>query len=1693
MKSRKTRILVVLWLVAISVFSVVDISFAQNAKDILPNPTNARQTIPVIHFRSDVGDRDKYVELKNLNDLVRIDTKEYNFVLKKGRSVASGSGSAILWWTDNSVLDSDYSTIVAWSRNEVINSDFGVVWWGTENAVNDNYWTVAGWERNTAGVYSTVVWGKNNTAAGDYSVVLWSGSTANGENSVAMWYEATVNGRNSFLWSDSSATLAKSHVFAVVGWSGMVVNTNTAHRFAKLTIGGSLLINEWTTGTVACKEWVLKVINRTDLTGSVCFCSCDGATWHSLFWAWTCSSVCGGTEKPNCGTVSKICDETTGKFVYSGTCNPWDVVEWPGAYMIDKYDIVHWTCETNDGSTKQCEKPLASVNSWICVEPAWEFECVWTILNGLSGNNCSGEWLTDHTNVKLYPTQEEANNHKCGWYCKPWFKNVDWDWCVPYEWCGPKNVSGYSVPYLAHEATTWVTKNVEWGTCTRRFKCDDSNIIALWVDSCSYSCQWTLPDHATLWSSIDPTSPTSYSYSENSTPAACKFRCDDNYTYNSSTNTCEASTQSNNCGTAPSNSTWVKSTFTQTWNGTAWIPTNKPNNTCVTTNTSTVDCSFKCNTNYECDGNTWCKPKTQSKTCGTAPSNSTWVVSTFKQTWNGTTWTPDTKAKTCVTSNSSTVECSFICDSTHKCNNDWDACIIIDTNQRCDNTTERACTEWWTAISTNDDETAWRWNCKDQSGCYKCKDEYTDKGNGVCERINVECGSAHGTNRSNMPTDNEACDGGSVNGNITPTDEWWYWTCKNGIYTSEVCQAWKNPACGTDNGKTVSSMPTWTAACNPWNRARPITGSSQFTWECWLGAKTEYCSANIWGWCGSADWTETFDKPTSGLCEGALTPSEVVEDTEDGDPKRPIWSWMCGSYECSARIPTATVRVIWCNAWMVQIKAYKWTDGMWDEIRNIEYGIDTYINYTCSEPFWEGGSETFYFYNTPWTDWIHQAIQWSCNYPLAFHPNSVAITRITPTWNIGYKLFIGEAYNCTAWSPLDCVGRSVGGYDVPNMNHGETQTVEKETPIDNWKYVCQNDVTCFNWEFLWQSDDCHIVCDDNYSLSNGKCEPNTQYADCKNLPTNAKWVNDQFKQTWNGTAWSPSSKSPTYTSSSSVECSYQCKTHYTWDGDSCEPDTQDGICGTAPSNSEWVLGTFKQTWNGNAWDPANKPENTCVTSRPSSVECSFICDSTHKCNNDWDACIIIDTNQRCDNTDKYKCTEWWTATSTNDDDSAWRWSCKDQSGCYKCKDGYTDQGNGVCVAPIRVKFEVINNGSSFWLNSIVFDEFPSCRRPQNTASDINVNLAQWDRYEGEYYTCDYFTENQNYSVDVMGRPSYYSSAETSYATKNFSLNDWDNTITITIGCTPKTCRDYDGYSSSSQWYCVNTRSLSDGCWWTLTCYKNWCQANWYGWYACIAWTQIPNACNDAWGKKDVQNMQDWYACVSCNGVTNSCEWPYVSNISECYHNGTQYDHVGPFNWCYLCICPSCALKTDSSEYASVVASTCSAWWHVVNNPLKLLPQNSETAPTYCAWCDDCSQQTCPDWYGTNIRSCPEWYTLQTNWYISTWTYGEQRHYCGKCVGTPKCWSADWEMLTEAPSTYSEQCVAWTAWTVQPISGGWKRRCTNPDNSSDYKECSAVKCGGTIVPYLEVQYYQDTLGYSCSCGAGALPTCCCDAP
>ncbi|HOW50437.1 MAG TPA: lectin-like protein [bacterium] len=86
----------------------------------------------------------------------------------------------------------------------------------------------------------------------------------------------------------------------------------------------------------------------------------------------------------------------------------------------------------------------------------------------------------------------------------------------------------------------------------------------------------------------------------NATAGDCNFTCPTNYTWNTGTSTCDAATQSQACTGKDANSTYnTATTITQTWNGSAWTPSEVATHNDAP---STTECRYTCNSGYPWDG-----------------------------------------------------------------------------------------------------------------------------------------------------------------------------------------------------------------------------------------------------------------------------------------------------------------------------------------------------------------------------------------------------------------------------------------------------------------------------------------------------------------------------------------------------------------------------------------------------------------------------------------------------------------------------------------------------------------------------------------------------------------------------------------------------------------------------------------------------------------------------------------------------------------------------------------------------------------------------------------------------------------------------------------------------------------------------------------------------------------------------------
>ena len=154
-------------------------------------------------------------------------------------------------------------------------------------------------------------------------------------------------------------------------------------------------------------------------------------------------------------------------------------------------------------------------------------------------------------------------------------------------------------------------------TCT--FQCNPNYTWNSTTSKCvPNECQWTLPANATLWNpSIVPSNnTTSYSYSATSTIEACTFKCNTNYTWNSSTSSCVNNTPTTyQCiGTLPANSTRNNN-----------ITPDKNTNYYYSTDIS-LACTFHCNTNY-----TW---NSSTSSCQITPQTYTLTINYKYSDWS---------------------------------------------------------------------------------------------------------------------------------------------------------------------------------------------------------------------------------------------------------------------------------------------------------------------------------------------------------------------------------------------------------------------------------------------------------------------------------------------------------------------------------------------------------------------------------------------------------------------------------------------------------------------------------------------------------------------------------------------------------------------------------------------------------------------------------------------------------------------------------------------------------------------------------------------------------------------------------------------------------------------------------------------------------------------------------------------------
>ncbi len=426
-------------------------------------------------------------------------------------------------------------------------------------------------------------------------------------------------------------------------------------------------------------------------------------------WTWWCNSTNGWTNTAsNACTANKIVDcvgswsNNTVPYC-SASCGWWNLQQ---TYTITTPAANGWAaCETYNGDTRWWP---SSCNTAACSTPA--YVTAWSACSGgTQSRTCTEQTGWDPITCASLGATPGVNNQSCG-------NNGTCDNNTQFA-CSSGNSVSNVTNYTGASCggtSTWWCDGVSGGTSTTATACSKVNPLcavngvcgglsntctagtASWylAGSCGgsqtwscvgangwstaacniantpcpqvVSCGWSIPANATASTATTYTQTWNWSAWTPTTSwaesqATCDFNCNSNYTWNGSS--CVANTQTYTCAAKPATGTsWNSvSSYTQTWNWSAWSPAGT--STTYNTTASSTACNYICATNYTWNGSS-CVANTQSATCGwSIPANATAsTATTYTQTWNWSAWTPTTSWA------ESQATCDFNCNSNYTWN-----------------------------------------------------------------------------------------------------------------------------------------------------------------------------------------------------------------------------------------------------------------------------------------------------------------------------------------------------------------------------------------------------------------------------------------------------------------------------------------------------------------------------------------------------------------------------------------------------------------------------------------------------------------------------------------------------------------------------------------------------------------------------------------------------------------------------------------------------------------------------------------------------------------------------------------------------------------------------------------------------------------------------------------------------------------
>lgn len=883
--------------------------------------------------------------------------------------------------------------------------------------------------------------------------------------------------------------------------------------------------------------------------------------------------------------------------------------------------------------------------------------------------------------------------------------------------------------------------------------------------------------------------------------------------------------------------------------------------------------------------------------CTGLPVNASWnTVSTITQTWNGNEWTPSTEAT--FGTNPSNTKCRFVCNQNYEWNDS--ECVAGTRTANCDGLPNNAVWNTASSITQTWDGDEWipsstgTYNTySSQSECrFKCAENYNWTGS--------QCAAAI------QPA------------NCTDLPENALWNT-----VSSITQTWN----GTE----------WIPATNgTYNEATSYS-------ECRFVCKTNYSWNGILCAPDEKDAVACTGKPTNSVWNSVSTITQTWNGTEWIPSTSAIFSETPSTTECRFKCAdnfdwnglqcAFGTRNMSCTGLPTNAQ---WNNASeitqtWDGNEWIPTNIGSF-NTSASQ------SECYFKCNEhyTWNNTVCQAdTQPATCTGLPEHAIWNSVSDITQTWNGNdwTPSNIGS-FNASA-STTECRFRCDTNYSwnsstsaceadshVSKCNglpeHASWNSASSITQTWNGTEWIPSNVGSFNTEA--SSTECHFKCNEHYNWESATstCKAETKTSTCTGLPTNAQWNNvSEITQTWNGSAFMPTTVGTYNTEPSSTECRYKCADTYHWENSACVLNTKTSDCTGLPANAQWnTASSITQTWNGTEWTPATAGT---YNETASSSECHFKCNEHYTWNPSTLECEADTQSANCEGLPANAV--WNTATSITQTWNGYAWSpsivgtyneTATSSEChYKCAAAYHMENNN-CISntrtnvacselPENAAWNIVSKITQTWNDNEWIPSAESEYNEQESYSECRFICNDGYTYEdGECI-------NQR-TVNCTGLPANAEWNTVSSITQNWSsvlgMRMWLPSSTGTYNETPSTtaCRykcnstsHYENSKCEPNTRTANCTDLPTGAVWNTatSITQTWDGSQWTpsttGVYSSTAsTTQCKYKCatNYTWDKTTLTCKAD-SRLSNCTNLPVNADWNTVSTITQTW-NGSSW-------------------------------------------------------------------------------------------------------------------------------------------------------------------------------------------------------------